>query len=626
MNIKQATIITNAVTIISIIAAFLAITQLNTSYERLAEANEQKAVFLLLSDELRQSSRELTNNVRMYAVTGDEAYKKKYQDIVEERAGRIPRAQDKKLFPREKHDLVVLMKKMGVSAEELALVQEASQLSNGLIPLEVEAMHLVEGMRKDANGTFTIQGEPDRPKAMELVFGKKYVELVTPIGQVLDRFALQLDFKTSALVVEGKKNVNFQEIVVYCALACILTFGIISLWYNFVHVVRPLNRTMDFAVDVAGGNLDLHAPIHSNNEIGKLNASLDIMVQSLKTQIQAASEQGEHAKKMGDEAHKAMDEARKAHAAAESAKREGMLGAADRLVGVTSILSSASEELSAQVEQSSRGAEVQASRVGETATAMEEMNATVLEVAKNAGQAAESTEKAQRNAETGEKVVSRVVEEIGRVQAQALNLKADMAVLGKQAEGIGQIMNVISDIADQTNLLALNAAIEAARAGEAGRGFAVVADEVRKLAEKTMTATKEVGEAILGIQQGTRRNVENVEKAVHSIAEATTLANQSGEALHEIVALVETASDQVRSIATASEQQSAASEEINRSIDDVSQISNETSDAMRQSAQSVTEVAAQALALNNLIEEMRTECGVESGNATSRAHGQRALR
>jgi methyl-accepting chemotaxis protein len=290
-----------------------------------------------------------------------------------------------------------------------------------------------------------------------------------------------------------------------------------------------------------------------------------------------------------------------------------------QLEGVVEVVTAASEELSAQIEQSSRGAEEQARRVGETATAMEEMNATVLEVAKNASRAAETADKAKAKATEGAEVVTRMVNGIGEVQTQSAEMKDDMASLGKQAEGIGQILNVISDIADQTNLLALNAAIEAARAGEAGRGFAVVADEVRKLAEKTMTATKEVGDAIRGIQGGTRKNIENVEQSVAKIEAATGLAVQAGEALKAIVALVDTTSDQVRSIATASEEQSAASEEINRSIDDVNRISAETSDAMRQSAQAVGEMANQAQVLKGLIERMKEDSGAEALEGTRRA-------
>jgi methyl-accepting chemotaxis protein len=283
-----------------------------------------------------------------------------------------------------------------------------------------------------------------------------------------------------------------------------------------------------------------------------------------------------------------------------------MLQAAGRIEGVVEVVTSASEQLSAQIEQSSRGSENQAQRVGETATAMEEMNATVLEVARSASQAAETSAQAKTKAEEGSRTVDRVVQGIGEVQKQALGLKEDMTTLGQQAQGIGQVMNVISDIADQTNLLALNAAIEAARAGDAGRGFAVVADEVRKLAEKTMTATKEVGDSIGAVQAGTRRNIDNVDRAVSKIGEATTLAGESGEALREIVSLVEAASDQVRSIATASEQQSASSEEINRAIEEISQISSETSEGMRQSAQAVSELADQAQILKGLVDEMKS--------------------
>jgi methyl-accepting chemotaxis protein len=140
-------------------------------------------------------------------------------------------------------------------------------------------------------------------------------------------------------------------------------------------------------------------------------------------------------------------------------------------------------------------------------------------------------------------VVSDSVAAINTVQTQAKEMKNNLDQLGRQADQIGRIMTVIEDIADQTNLLALNAAIEAARAGDAGRGFAVVADEVRKLAEKTMNATKEVGEAIAAIQQGTQANIRGMDQSVSAIENATRLANQSGDALREILALAEQAAD-----------------------------------------------------------------------------------
>ncbi|MEF3696566.1 methyl-accepting chemotaxis protein, partial [Desulfolutivibrio sp.] len=381
---------------------------------------------------------------------------------------------------------------------------------------------------------------------------------------------------------------------------------------------RQLGEDPGYLYDIAGKIAagDLNVAFRPQKAEGGVYAVLKKMVDTLKAKIAEADGKADVAAQKEKEALAAMQEAEEAKAMAESAKRDGMLQAASRLEGVVATVSSASEELSAQIEQSSRGSENQAQRVGETATAMEEMNATVLEVAKNASQAAETSDAAKRKAQEGSGVVDQVIREIANVHEQSLALKSDMDTLGKQAEGIGQIMNVISDIADQTNLLALNAAIEAARAGEAGRGFAVVADEVRKLAEKTMTATKEVGDAISGIQQGTKRNIENVERSAKSVEEATTLAKKSGESLTAIVNLVDAASDQVRSIATASEQQSSASEEINRSIEEISTISAETSQAMGQAAQAVSELAKQSQELQSLIEDMQSDNG---GKTASRA-------
>jgi methyl-accepting chemotaxis protein len=376
-------------------------------------------------------------------------------------------------------------------------------------------------------------------------------------------------------------------------------------WLLIQSIVRPIKAATRAASQVAAGNLDIALQDEGASEVGILNRAIENMVGTLRSNIAEITAKTDLAEEKARASEQATREAEEARLAAERAKAEGMLHAAVKLEDVVEIITSASEQLSAQIEQSSRGAEEQSGRVGETATAMEEMNSTVMEVAKNASQAAESADNAKGKAEGGADIVARVIQGIGDVQQQALGLKSDMLALGQQAESIGQVLNVISDIADQTNLLALNAAIEAARAGEAGRGFAVVADEVRKLAEKTMTATREVGEAIRGIQDGAKKNIGNVELAVGSIDAATGLAGQSGDSLKEIVGLVDVTSEQVRSIATAAEEQSATSEEINRSIEDIRRISAETSDGMRQSAQAVGELANQALVLKGLIADMK---------------------
>ena len=197
------------------------------------------------------------------------------------------------------------------------------------------------------------------------------------------------------------------------------------------------------------------------------------------------------------------------------------------------------------------------------------------------------------------------LQSIESVRDASLSLKEDMALLNEHAQAISRIMAVISDIADQTNLLALNAAIEAARAGEAGRGFAVVADEVRKLAEKTMASTHDVGKAIAAIQESTAKSVAAMEEAVSNVDQATELANQSGQALDGIVEKVESTVDQVNAIAAASEEQSAASEEINRSIETVNEMSRQTAEAMDEAAKAVADLAEQAQRLADLIHAMK---------------------
>ncbi len=242
----------------------------------------------------------------------------------------------------------------------------------------------------------------------------------------------------------------------------------------------------------------------------------------------------------------------------------------------------------------------------ETATAMEEMNSTVFEVARNASLAAGNAEESKNNAASGAEGVNSAVEAIKKVEDEVLLLKETMNQLGERANNIGQVVNVITDIADQTNLLALNAAIEAARAGEAGRGFAVVADEVRKLAEKTMVATKEVGDAITDIQEHAKTNVASVDRAAADIVEGTGIAVESGERMRDIVTLIDSTSEQVDSIATASEEQSATSEEINNAVSDVTRVAQETAGGMDAARQVLIEVSGLVQELDSLIHGLAT--------------------
>ncbi|EHJ46923.1 methyl-accepting chemotaxis sensory transducer with Pas/Pac sensor [Solidesulfovibrio carbinoliphilus subsp. oakridgensis] len=276
--------------------------------------------------------------------------------------------------------------------------------------------------------------------------------------------------------------------------------------------------------------------------------------------------------------------------------------------GIADNLAREIEDLTRRVDSVEHGAMEQKDRIGETAAAMDAMNVTVLDVAKNAAAADALAEAAREKAAMGADMVSGVVEAIRNVNRLADELRRDMGELGGQAEGIGKIMGVIADIADQTNLLALNAAIEAARAGDAGRGFAVVADEVRKLAEKTMTATKDVAGFITAMQQSARKNIDKTDETTTAIQHGTRKANESGEMLQEIVGIVARTSDQIRSMATAAEEQSATSEEIRRATEEINRIAVETLDAMAASARAVAALGGQARGLESVVS------GLESDN------------
>lgn len=384
----------------------------------------------------------------------------------------------------------------------------------------------------------------------------------------------------------------------------VVVFGLLSILLGTA-LSKPVKQCTNFAVAVADGNMNATLDVRSNDEVGTLAKALHEMLAHLKSRIIESHEQSKEALAKGEEARAAMEEARTAQRAAETARQEGMLAAAEHLQSVASILSTASGALMTQIEYSEQGSSEQESRVGETASAMEEMNSTVMEVARNANQASELTHSTRLKADSGAQIVHEVVQNIGQVEKDALTMKQDMASLNESVQAIHQIMNVISDIADQTNLLALNAAIEAARAGEAGRGFAVVADEVRKLAEKTMNSTTDVAKAIKSIQQSTHKSMEQVDLTVVNIGKTTIKAAEAGDALREIVDLVESAASQVQAIAAASEQQSATSEQINRSMVDINNIAVETSKSMRQAALSVSELSNQSQVLSKLIDEMK---------------------
>ncbi|MEF2145777.1 MAG: methyl-accepting chemotaxis protein [Desulfovibrionaceae bacterium] len=286
-------------------------------------------------------------------------------------------------------------------------------------------------------------------------------------------------------------------------------------------------------------------------------------------------------------------------------QQSSLLQVANEVTGVAIALEKASDELQHQMDSLTNGVDSTADQTGRVATAMEEMNTTVLEVARNASETAEASEKANKVAQDGGGVVQRTVDEINGVARTTEEAAKTLQELTTRAQNIGQVMAVINDIADQTNLLALNAAIEAARAGEAGRGFAVVADEVRKLAEKTMHATKEVEDAVALIQESTADVVKEMDTTQGRVVRTSKMAEDAGAVLSEVVSQSNLITDMVRNIATAAEQQSSTSDEINNNVNEISSLSKEVSRGIQEANNRIREVATMATQLAELVSGFR---------------------
>ncbi|MBV4486256.1 methyl-accepting chemotaxis protein [Pseudomonas sp. SWRI153] len=342
------------------------------------------------------------------------------------------------------------------------------------------------------------------------------------------------------------------------ATALALAFGLIAAWAITRQIIIPLTQTLKVAERVAAGDLTHNLVSLRRDELGQLQRSMQSMTQGLRELIGGISD------------------------------------------GVTQI-ASAAEELSAVTEQTSAGVNNQKIETDQVATAMNEMAATVQEVARNAEEASEAAVAADQQAREGDKVVGEAIAQIERLAIEVGHSTEAMGELKRESDKIGSVLDVIKSVAQQTNLLALNAAIEAARAGEAGRGFAVVADEVRSLAQRTQKSTEEIEELIVGLQNGTQQVatiMDNSRSLTDSSVELTRRAGGSLESITRTVSAIQAMNQQ---IAAAAEQQSAVAEEINRSVLNVRDVSDQTSAASEETAASSMELARLGTHLQMLV-------------------------
>jgi len=342
------------------------------------------------------------------------------------------------------------------------------------------------------------------------------------------------------------------------ATALALALGLLAAWAITRQIIIPLRQTLRAAERVASGDLTQNLQVNRRDELGQLQASMQRMTQGL---------------------------------------RELIGGIGD---GVTQI-ASAAEELSAVTEQTSAGVNNQKVETDQVATAMNQMTATVHEVARNAEQASEAALMADQQAREGDRVVGEAVAQIERLAGEVINSSEAMNQLKAESDKIGSVLDVIKSVAQQTNLLALNAAIEAARAGEAGRGFAVVADEVRSLAQRTQQSTEEIEELIAGLQSGTQRVASVMDNSRQLTDSSVELTRRAGSSLETITRTVSSIQAMNQQIATAAEEQTAVAEEINRSVMNVRDISDQTSAASEETASSSVELARLGTHLQGLV-------------------------
>jgi methyl-accepting chemotaxis protein len=440
------------------------------------------------------------------------------------------------------------------------------------------------------------------------LFSGKLTDLYNAHRSAIDKAVAKANDLNASIESSAQSTIASGKLTLMIIAAIGLILALSATWLVTGLIVRPVKKLSLIATRVSEGDINCiidDVPSRSRDEVDQLNRSFQELVSYMKGLSVAAeliaandltaSVQPKSDKDVLGKSFKIM-----------IANLSGMIR---QLAEHARELVSAATEIASSSELMSRGARDQSDQVNQVSTAVEEMTATIVESSKNASEASKAAKSAADTATTGGAIVNDSIQAMQTI-AQTVRQSADsIAKLATSADQIGAIISVIDDIADQTNLLALNAAIEAARAGEQGRGFAVVADEVRKLAERTGKATGEITDMIKGIQRETVEAVHSMETGIQVVDRGRELSDQAGSSLHEIVAMAQQVTEMIRQMATAAEEQSAASEQIAKSVESISGVTKETASGAEQSAAAAEELSRQAEGLQKMVSQFRLDGG-----------------
>ncbi|CAI8811065.1 methyl-accepting chemotaxis protein [Pseudomonas sp. IT-P171] len=362
--------------------------------------------------------------------------------------------------------------------------------------------------------------------------------------------------KAAGLVAEDNYNTAVNGIIGVSVVAALMT--VLLAWLLTRSIVTPLNRAVQAAETIAGGNLTKAIEIDGKDEPARLLGALSTMQGNLRKTI-------------------------------------------EQIAGSATQLGAAAEELSAVTEEASRGLQQQNNEIEQAATAVNEMTAAVEEVARNAVSTSEASNQSTQAAREGRDRVVETVDAIQTMTHDVQNTSLMIEGLATQGRDIGKVLDVIRAIAEQTNLLALNAAIEAARAGEAGRGFAVVADEVRALAHRTAQSTQEIEKMVAGIQNGTGEAVSSMQQSNQRTQSTLEMARAAGIALEQITQSIHLINERNLVIASASEEQAQVSREVDRNLVNIRDLATQSAAGANQTSAATHELSRLAVDLNAMV-------------------------